>query len=167
MITFISKGYVNTSGNLSITSIPQDGTDLLFCMNVRIDSNTANANLYLRFNNDTSSIYSSQVLRGNPAVGSAESLFQSDISDPRSGELPGTSSSSTSFGMFTLYIPNYTSSILKRTMLESTSQRNDSNAPMNLITQAYNSSNPISSIQIIPQTTPMVAYWSLYKITKA
>lgn len=139
------------SSDVSITSIPQTGKDLLVLADLRASANTTNATVTFRVNADTGANYSTRRLRGQPASG-ATSDFQSGNSLPWSGEIPGDTSGTTTYGSIALYIPDYAnSSSTKRFGLESVSPANSNNAPMNLVSQGWSTNSAITSIQVRDQ----------------
>ena len=62
-----SQTLASTVANVTFSSIPQGYTDLVLVVS---SSTSTNTNLYLRFNNDSTSLYSDTVLNGNGTTAS-------------------------------------------------------------------------------------------------
>lgn len=148
-MTLVQTVSVFTS-SVSINSIPQTGKDILILADLRVATNTTNATMSIRVNNDTGSNYSTRRLRGQPAV-STSSDFQSNDSTPRSAEIPGDTTGTTTYGSLACYIPNYATSAPKIFSLDTISPSNTNNMPSNIVAQGWNSTSPITSIRIDAQ----------------
>jgi hypothetical protein len=121
----IATTTVGSGGAASIdfTSIPGTYTDLV----IKVSARTSNTDGYtgglsLRFNNDSSSVYSFRHLyaaTSTPASGNGSA--QSYLRLP---DAPGSSLTASTFGNQEIYIPNYTSSNNKSVSVDSSAESN-------------------------------------------
>jgi hypothetical protein len=166
----VSTVTVGSGGAASIefTSIPQTGTDLLLVVSARTDFGNVTDFSDIRFNNNSSSIYSHRALFGDgssasSASGSGSSSYQRDRVNA------GTSTSNT-FSQQAIYIPNYAGSSAKSFSIDSVTENNATTSYQYIVAGLFNSTDAITSIRY---TTAFSANYvagstaSLYIITKA
>ena len=164
-MTLVASGSIGSSIT-SITSIPQDGTDLVLFLHMRTTASTTNATAYVYFNNLTSSsVYSGQRLRGQPAVPQTSGQQQTNVTDVTSFEIPGTSIGSDNYSTVRIHITNYAGSNPKPFITEQVMSSTSTNNPYNLAAGRTSQSTAISSIQIKEQQNSGNGVWSLYKVT--
>lgn len=151
-----------TSSQASITfsNIPQDGTDLLVFVSARNDSG-AGDQLLMSFNGVTTN-RSSRRLRGNGS--DAASATSSDIF----GYLVDANQTANTFSNASYYIPNYAGSTAKLVSVDVVTENNGTAAYQSIVAALWNSTDPITSISLIPNAGNLVSgsSASLYKITK-
>jgi len=141
-----------STGFISFNNIPQTFTDLKLEISGR--ENTVSGQtfvaLYVRFNNDSSSLYSDTRLYGS---GSAASSSRVSGTANYIGSDPAALSTANTFNNTEVYIPNYTGSNYKQIITDSVAENNASTVDMFLLAGLYRSTSAISSIQVLPQIT--------------
>lgn len=147
----ISTVTVGSGGASSIdfSSIPQTYTDLMIMFS-GIDSGD-NQSL-IRFNNDTSSTYTSkQLFNGN---GTAQSSSHTGTGSVVAYADGFTGYTANTFGNVSIYIPNYTSSSkYKSWSSDGVSENNGTSIGQKLFAGLYQSNSAISSIQMLASAT--------------
>jgi hypothetical protein len=153
---------------IEFTSIPQDGTDLVAIMSMRLNVAAVSADLIARFNGDTGNNYAFRRLVGR--VTSVDSDTGSGGNDLfLVGVQAGNTSTANTFGNGTLYIPNYTSSNAKTASVDSVSETNGTVSEQSLIASRWTGTAAITSILFRPYFSENIlagSTISLYKITK-
>lgn len=126
----ISSVTVGSGGaaTISFTSIPQTYTDLILELSSRGESSVNRIEVYVKINNNTSSIYSSRRIQGydSNSVLSAQSTEVAPTSNGSFGRSNGNTSTANTFGSLKLYIPNYTSSNNKSMSVDWVQENNSS-----------------------------------------
>lgn len=149
----IAKTTVGTGGAayIEFAGIPNTYTDLKMIWSARHTADLADQ--YLRFNGDSSSVYSMKLVRaldGN-TVGSEGNTGQS--SDTRAGYNQKSSYTGSMFSNCELYIPSYAGSNNKSYSIDSCAGNNSSAAYLlQLHSGLWASSSAITSIRITPET---------------
>jgi hypothetical protein len=111
----ISSNILTTStASITFSSIPDTYTDLV----LRFTSRTTNASTFdslaLKFNSDTSAIYSETTLYGSGStVGADRALGANSTQFALLGASDGATNTSDTFSSIEIYIPNYTSTTSK------------------------------------------------------
>jgi hypothetical protein len=143
--TLISSNVLSSSAaTVSFTSIPADYTDLVAKWSVR-DDNSGPNDLYIRLNNDSSSIYSRVLVMGDgSAPDSKINTAGSWIFGQRA--VVGTAYTSNTFGTGELYIPSYTVSQNRQMSLDYTTENNATAAVRVAQASLYRSNTAISQI---------------------
>ena len=121
--TRINYSYL-TAGTTTIdfTSIPQTYTDLLLLCSTRAEGNALdNA---VRFNNDSTSIYSWTQMQSGASSGSAGVARTSSTSTMRAGGMEPSTYTSYVFNNTSIYIPAYTSSNYKSVIADGVDENN-------------------------------------------
>lgn len=135
--------------SVTFSSIPQGYTDLILKVSGRQDQPYADA--YLRFNNDSSAVYSVRRLRGDGAANSSSSTSAA-TSASVFGLVNRSSFTANTFGNAEIYIPNYTSSNQKSFSLDTVNENNATSADAVIAAQLWASTAAINSITILADT---------------
>ena len=154
-----AKTLGSSAASIEFTSIPQTYTDLILVYSARTNSgaNTDEANL--TFNSNTSN-YSWKMLIGN---GSSPGHAQdSAVSSIPGIQIPGGTSTSSTFSNGQLYIPNYTSSNYKSVSSEAIAEDNQTTAYIKVVAGLWSNSAAITSVKLSGATGSFVQYSSAY-----
>ena len=170
-VTLIAHTEVGAGGaaNIDFTSIPSTYDDLLVFCSLRMNQAGYNfSNSDIRFNNDTSSLYSETYLQNSGGtVSSARQTNQNRWFGIENGPASTTSTFSSGY----LYIPNYKNSSYNKVGIFNGTAENNSTTTyyMFFSAQLYRSTSAISSLKIAASISSFVQYSSatLYGITKA
>ena len=152
--TLISSVTVGSGGASSIdfTSIPATYTDLLLKVSTRSDRNTGGwTNMFIRFNNDSSAIYSDRYVYGTGATvysGSDASATWSQI-----GESNQTNTATNVFSSTDIYISNYAGSNYKSVSIDSTTEQNATDVRQYLTAALWSSTSAINRVTVLPAAT--------------
>lgn len=160
---FIAKATVGTGGAayIEFAGIPNTYTDLKMVWSARSTADTGDQ--YLRFNGDSSSIYSMKLLRAYDSNATGSEGNSSQSSDTRAGYNPKSSYTASFFGNGELYIPNYTSSNNKSYSIDSCAGNSATNAYLIQVHAGlWASSSAITSIRITPETGNYAEYSTAY-----
>jgi hypothetical protein len=157
---------VGAGGASSVTfsSISQNYTDLQILISAR-STKTSSATDSLLINiNGSSSNMSSTYLQGS---GSSSSSNRSS-SLTFAGELSDNSATSNTFGVSTIYIPNYTSSNYKSFIQESVAENNATVSAQSLWANLWSNTAAINSLQFYFYAGNLVQYsiLSLYGVLR-
>jgi hypothetical protein len=160
--TLISSVTVGSGGaaNITFSSIPSTYTDL----NILVSARSADAvflrAVNLRFNNDSSSVYSYKELYAfNTSTGSYGTTTDSIFT----GQIPGTSGTSDTFANQSIYIPSYTSSSNKSVSIDSAPEINSStNYQLDLMAGLWANTSTITSVALIPGSGNFAQYSTAY-----
>lgn len=147
-ITFIERNVLGSNAaNITFTNIPQTGKHLLLSISCRTAyTGAVNDVLYLEFNSNTSSVYTSRRLRG---TGTTVAFNENPGEWPLYGPfVNGNTSTSDAFGVSTIYIGNYTSSQRKTISIDAVQETNATAANMMINAGEFNSTSAITSIKI-------------------
>jgi hypothetical protein len=152
-------------GQVDFTSIPSTYTDLLVKTSV---NNGTNLDLVLmRFNSNSSSIYTQQVLRG---TGTNVGAFKNTgWSAATSLGLSYTGDTTNTFSNNEYYIPNYAGSNYKNVSNDSAHEANSSTAYLVLSAGLFSDTTAITSINLISSGSNFAQYstFYLYGISKS
>jgi hypothetical protein len=120
----ISSVTVGSGGaaNIEFTSIPQTYTDLAILCSIRTDRSDYQESLQLRFNGSTSNYTTVGISNDGSSVVTSSTTGETGM---LIGILPGSSSTSNTFGNGLIYIPNYTGSSNKSVSVETVSESNN------------------------------------------
>ena len=130
--------------NIDFTSIPATYTDLCLVASLRPVSGGFDG-CYIYLNNDqTSTRYTSRVLRGNGA--SVTSFVGADTTKSYAGEL--TDNTASTFNNFQIYIPNYAGSSQKSFSVDSVGENNDTTAYQVMTAGLYNQTTAITQVSL-------------------
>lgn len=146
--TLIASSTVGSGGatDIDFTSIPSTYTDLVVKMSSRTNRSDTRESITIKFNNDTSSIYSYRILYGTGSAalstsGSAGTFFWT-------GESTGSTATASTFGSTEIYIPNYAGSSNKSLSADFTSENNATAVIQGLSAGLYASSSAINRITL-------------------
>jgi flagellar capping protein FliD len=137
---------------VSFLNIPQTFTDLKIDISARSTAASFD-NLRLKFNNDSSTIYSQTTLYGEGTTAVSERLASGSnifILDYASGSIPNASSTANVFSNLTIYVPNYTGSNFKQVISDGATENNAASQFIRLPLGAglYRSTNSITRIDV-------------------
>lgn len=159
----ISTITVGSGGAASIdfTSIPATYTDLLLVGSLRGGSGSNGQYAFgVRVNNDATGIYSNRDLYGtgsSPASGSNTGIVDLGYLN---AFISGNGATASTFGSFSMYIPNYLSSNYKSSSLDIVAENNNATAYATLSAGLYSSTSAISRLTIYERDTNTIAQYS-------
>jgi hypothetical protein len=159
--TLISSN-VLTSSALTVTfsSIPSTYTDLVLRCSIRTDVVGANDTLRVNFNNDSTGIYSTTLVRGDGATGSSSNTSLQGYVNAR--QIDGSTATSNTFASTEIYIPSYTASQNKPTSVVFAQEDNLTTAYQGAIAALYRSTTAISRIDLFTSGANFVSGSSFY-----
>jgi len=163
-MTLVSTVTVGAGGAASIDfdSIVQTGTDLILLANL-ID-NSGNANMNLRINGNTGSVYNNRSLFGSGSATSSSTVTSS--TDWTLGAMPGGGVIASNN---LVYLPNYSGSTAKTASADSVTEANATAAQQWLFAGSTSITGAITSIKIYSGSGGNLRQYStasLYLITK-
>ena len=144
--TLIASSTVGSGGaaNIDFTSIPATYTDLCLVASLRPVSGGFDG-CYIYLNNDqTSTRYTSRVLRGNG--GSVISFVGADTTKTYAGEI--TDNTASTFNNLQIYIPNYAGSSQKSFSVDSVGENNATTAYQVFTAGLYNQTTAITQVSL-------------------
>lgn len=146
----ISSVTVGVAGAASIdfTSIPSTYTDLVVKCSIRDTTGGVGAYLYLRFNNDSGSNYSSRTIEGNGS--SAASYANTSQTKMLFWNTNGGGATANTFGNAELYVPNYLSSNQKSVSMDTVAETNASSQYMDLVAGIWTGTAAINRLTLLP-----------------
>jgi len=161
----ISSVTVGSGGatDIDFTSIPATYTDLVIKTSVRGAVNASNDGFKIRFNNDSSTTYSSlylagdgaNALTGTNAYGSTGSTYVTSITTAQY--------TANSFSNIDIYIPNYAGSTNKSFSADGASEQNGALAWVSLVAGLYPITTAISRITLFSNSgSGFVQYTTAY-----
>lgn len=170
-VTLIAHTEVGAGGASSIefTSIPTTYDDLWLLVSARFsNTNVTFATLYYRFNSDSATNYSRTIVLNNG--GTASSSRQTNQTE-MNGLAPSSTTTTSTFGSDSLYIPNYKNSTNHKQVIRDNIWENNSTTEywVASIAHLWRNTAAVTSIQISNGFYNFVQYSTatLYGITKA
>jgi hypothetical protein len=156
----------SAQASYTFSSISGSYTDLVLVMSARTDNTGTGATYCIRYNSDSSAIYSLTALEGNGT--SATSERYTGLTYAESGRLNTSSSSNTTPSLSIVNIMNYANSTTYKTALARSSASNEIYAVDAEVT-LWRSTVAISSLYIYPSSGNFVAgsTFTLYGILSA
>jgi hypothetical protein len=139
----------STAASLTLSSIPATYTDLKIVL-VSRSSNTATSreDLYITFNSDTGSNYSTTILYGQDSTAATiRQTSQARINAYTA--LPGTAGQ---FNLVTMDLLSYADSTFKSCLIGVNNNQSTVGGEVNLQVGLYRSTSPITSVTFTPQT---------------
>jgi hypothetical protein len=134
---------------IQFNSIPQDYSDLYVVISGRSDrTSDARDELFLRFNGDAGSNYSSRALRGSGSA--ADTLTGASTSITRIN-LPSATTTSSTFGNGLFYISNYASSAPKTISVDNVMENNATFSFQEIVAGLWNNTSPITRLSVEPE----------------
>ena len=158
--TLIASNTVGSGGiaQVDFTSIPATYTDLL--VKTSVNNATILDVVLMRFNSNSSSIYTQKVLRG---TGTAAAAFENTgWSAATSFGLSYTGDSANNFSNNEYYIPNYAGSNYKSIINDSAHEANLSTAYLVLYSGLFSDTTAITSINLIGKDGNFAQYSTFY-----
>ena len=161
----IASSTVGSGGAATIefTSIPQTYTDLLIKLSTRSTRSQPNADQYIQFNSNTSTVYKMMRLLGNGSAVASDAVTGSDSKGAFVGMATGSTATASTFASTDIYIFNYTSTNSKSISVDSVTEY-DTSSPVYQVfhTSLWNPSTQaaITSILIGAYTTENFAQYS-------
>ena len=127
-------------------SVPATYDDLLIVFSLRSDGSGSSFNTAIRFNGDTGNNYSYRRLLGE---GSGSGISDSNtVGLPFAGRHNGATSTASTFGTTSFYIPNYRSSTAKSFSLDSANENNATAAVALIIAGLWTGTAAIDTIRL-------------------
>jgi hypothetical protein len=158
----IASSNVGSGGTSAIefTSIPSTFTDLCIVGSCRTNGSYATEDFLIKFNNRTD-LFTRLRLGGDGA-----SAFSDVYNFNTPGRVNGSTSTSNTFNNFSIYIPNYTSSVTKTASYDTVTEQNGNTAISQIVALQWNLSDAINSIALYETTRTLVQHStaSLYGI---
>jgi len=156
------------AGNITFSSIPQTGTDLLISFSGRTTPRAATYDgIYVVFNGDTTSAnYAVRDLRGSGSAVVSQNWtgFGSLVFDRC---LTADTATSNTFSNGMIYISNYTLTTAKSVSLDAVTENNATESWQLLAAGRYSGSSAITSVVMSPNNNwAQYSTASLYTITK-
>jgi len=147
--TLISSNTLGSdTATVTFSSIPGTYTDLVLKGSARLSAaGVAFDTPFVRYNNNSSSIYSQIILRG---TGSAAQSANSGANATRLelGNIPAATATANTFGSFEIYIPSYTASQNKPTSFFTAQENNNSTSYIQSIANLFRSTSAITEINL-------------------
>jgi hypothetical protein len=151
------------ASSISITNIPQDGTDLMISLSLRSTS-TGTGGIFAVFNN-TYSGYTRQNIKGNGSgVTAARQTGASELFIPTS--FPGTTGTANTFGTMTINVLNYAVNGAGKSISAHSTHTQSSLRDQSLTTGSWSGTAPITQIDLVYETFAQSSSISIYKITR-
>ena len=164
--TLISSNVLSSSAaSVTFSAIPATYTDLVLRTSIRSTQEDTYSKVILRFNSDSSAIYSYTDLQGDGATPSS-SRSSSDSSNT-SIFWEGTSYTTNTFTSSELYIPNYGSSVNKPTSTISVTENNSSTSWIGASANLYRNTSAINSIALTHSSFAIGSSFYLYGTSNA
>lgn len=147
----------STTG-LTFNNIPQTFTDLLIRCSWRSANNSAGYTTQVLLNTlGGNGIYSHTTLQGTGSAFSSVNAVPSGISYGFGGYINEASTTASAFTNMDIYIPNYTSSLVKQYAVEGVTENNATAAYQYAIANLSQNSAPVTSIYLSPFSQTIVA----------
>lgn len=149
------------AADITFSSIPNTYTDLILKVSARTNTAQNYVSLAVRFNGDTSAVYSTRLLYGDGSAAGSGSESAQTRSQWQYGT--GTSATANTFGSIDLYIPNYAGNTNKSFSGDSVSENNATNAIAALKSGLWANTAAITSITIYdPLPNNFLQYTTAY-----
>jgi len=159
----ISSVTVGSGGaaNISFSSIPATYTDLIVKWSLRNSDASFRLNINLTFNAISSGYTNIYINGANSSAGSASNA--TGTTQIYSGEIPAATGTTSTFSSGEVYIPNYTSSLLKSAAIDNVQESNQtSNVFQSLIAGLVSNTAVINTVTITPGAGNFVQYSTAY-----
>jgi hypothetical protein len=157
-----SKTLATAAAFIEFTSIPQDGTDIVFLISGRNSGSNVAEAVYLSLNGSATG-FTGRYLEGNGASAYSGLLAQ------YVGSIPGATATSNTFGNIVFYIPNYSGSTNKSYSVDAVTENNATTSYQTLVAGLWSNTSAITSATFTPGGALNFlagSTISLYKITK-
>lgn len=140
----------SAQSSIDFSSIPATYTDLCLLLSSRDTYNATGLSVFLRFNNNSSAVYSFRRIFGSGS--SASSSSDSGRTNNYVGDHPGATATANTFGNIQLYIPNYAGSTAKSYSADAVQEDNTTTAYVNLTAGLSSDTAAINRITLTCQT---------------
>ncbi len=148
------------ASSIDFTSIPSTYTDLCFVVSARSDQAATLSTLTCTFNGSTSG-YTDKWLEGSGSAATSGSNLYSD--KVFIGEISGATGTTNTFGNAQVYIPNYSStSVYKSVSSDAVQENNTTTAYVALTANLWSNTAAITSISIKSASGNLVQYSTAY-----
>jgi hypothetical protein len=176
MSVFLQPIYTQTVGSggastINFNNIPQTFTDLLIVGSIRSNFGQVYDDGYIRFGvggtTDSGSNYSWTVNYGTGSSAASSRTSSSTLMNQIT--VNGGTTTSSTFGNFSIYIPNYTSSTFKQVIIDYATETNATTVYSGLIAGLWRNTGAISNTSFGNTTSSTFQQYStlsLYGITK-
>ena len=155
----ISTTTVGTAvATVTFSSIPATYTDLVLVCSARTTRAATSDNLAVRFNSDSTAIYSATNLFGDTGAGSARSTGDSFC---YWSYIPSASQASGTFGVATMNIMNYANTTTFKTAV---SKSGNTTAQLETTANLYRSTSAISTLTMLSATSNNIAVGSTFTL---
>ena len=157
LITNYTVGSGGTS-LISLNPISSAYTDLLLKISIRGTNSSVNGSVSLGFNGtSTTSNWNVVFIEGNGSSISGGSGTSGVVGYP-----PAANATASTFGSVEVYIPNYLSTSLNKTLVADSVGENNGTAYTNLLANIWNVTNAITSIEITNGVGNIAQYSTAY-----
>jgi hypothetical protein len=166
----ISTVTVGSGGasNIQFTNIPQTYTDLMVKVSAKTTRDSTIVLFTLTVNGSTTMTWRSLVSEGTTAGSYLQSAYGATTN--AIGGMPGTVSTTTNtFGIYEVYLPNYASSTAKSFSADTAFEGNISGSYLWTVSGLITASDPITSLSMAPESGYTLSQYSsatLYGIRK-
>lgn len=133
------------ASDITFSSIPSTYTDLAILISARTNRGDTNDVIRLQFNGSTSS-YSYRLLYSTGTTVSSETASPSYID--YAGYISGNTSTASTFGNVSIYIPDYASSNFKSVYAEGVAETNGQSVYMGIDAGLWSNTSAITSVKI-------------------
>lgn len=135
----------SAQANVQLTAIPSTYTDLVVRASIRGDDNVAVSGMWVRFNGNSTALYSDTILRGSGSA--ATSLRQNGMTFTTNTYNINTQlDTASTFSNFEMYLPNYTSTSSKPLSSFTAQENNATGAWINIAANLYRNTTAITSM---------------------
>ena len=152
--TLISSNVLSSSAaSVTFSAIPSTYTDLVVRISARGSRSAVVDNIVVRYNSDSSTIYSSTFMTGaGSTTGSSRSSGNTSFTFNTSN---GNTTTSNSFGSTEIYIPNYLSTTSKPISTISVSETNSATDNyLRVLADLFRNTSAITSVTFTPEIGP-------------
>ena len=151
--TLISSNVLSSSAaSVTFSAIPSTYTDLVLRGSVRDTTAGTVRDLFIRVNNDSSTLYSFRSVVGSGSAASSSANTARTYYQGVDGS-NGNGSTANTFNSFELYIPSYTASQSKPASFLTATENNATAAYITASAQLYRSNTAISELSILGDST--------------
>jgi hypothetical protein len=159
---FITSTILSTTAtSVTFSSVPQTFTDLVIKATYRSSAASAfGANPFVRFNSDSSSLYSYIFLQGNGSGLSTGTQNEINLATMQSSTTAGNTANT--FTSNELYISNYTGTLVKPFSQYKTAENQSTNNETHVFASLYRGTSPITTITFGISGSNFIADSSFY-----
>jgi hypothetical protein len=150
---------ITGSATTSVTfnNIPQTYTDLLVRCSWRSANNSAGYTTQVLLNGvGSNGVYSHRTLQGTGSAAGSINAISSGISYGYGGQINEASTTSGIFTSMDVYIPNYTSTMMKQFLVEGVAENNATTAYQFIIANLSQIESPVTSLYLSPFSQTLV-----------